>query len=200
MPTSSTLQGTTDLSTFFSSEQSTETFENLLSRLENLPLSKPDTIRKLTTYSREAFIIGARSVLYAHLSGETTLFPLWIISWWDALSTHFQDFKKPWLHVSTWVVECRSSKNHCLRQEADITFQLLNSVSYNQKTRDGVPFARLWRLLGTFWMNSTAIEAMLDVLRATVEVDEKLASRFWICNTDITEKVVGFSQVKVEML
>jgi len=48
---------------------------------------------------------------------------------------------------------------------------------------DSLPIHSLWRILGKNWLNSTAIDNALEVLKAEVDDSRKLSGKFLVRNT-----------------
>ncbi|THU98707.1 hypothetical protein K435DRAFT_795527 [Dendrothele bispora CBS 962.96] len=192
--TSSRISTVTALSAFFSHEPAITSLENQFDTLRKLPLPNADIIHRLQRYSRDAWMNGVQSVCYAHLSGESTPFPLWVITWWDSVLRHLQSVDKPWQHIHTWLTNTRQNhSNHNLRMEADIAYHQLQSVSFmmvKEGFTDRLPIHSLWRLLGNNWMNDTVVDTLLEVLKMTVETDDGMTARYIVCGTKVTQKLV----------
>ncbi|KAJ3787771.1 hypothetical protein GGU10DRAFT_414740 [Lentinula aff. detonsa] len=156
----------TDYNQFFSSLTPSDLSPDLLDKLWKLPLPAVQAIQQLNNLSREHWMKGAKSVLYSHVTGEETLFPLWVISYWN---------------------------NFC--SEAEQTYQSLAAIPWRGRKEgfaDCLPIYTLWRILGKNWLDSTVVDNALEVLQAAVDDSQKLTSKFIVWPTHVVEKVVQF--------
>ncbi|THU81985.1 hypothetical protein K435DRAFT_808634 [Dendrothele bispora CBS 962.96] len=178
---------------YFSTLTSPTAIKELIPKLKKLPIPNPATVHSLQTYSRTAWKNGNKSVVYAHLPTEPTLFPLWVISWWSVLLTHLQKVDKPWRKNLAWIHNARTTQsNHDLHEDAHLVFLELGSVSFKAPKEgftDHRPIHTLWRLLGNNWMDSTVIDSMLEVLKHTI-MSEDPTSKFIVQQTDLLAKLV----------
>ncbi|KAJ7035846.1 hypothetical protein C8F04DRAFT_1181877 [Mycena alexandri] len=67
---------------YFSSVAPDISDKDLLLRVQCLPIPDMKTVHRLQACSRQAWMDGARSVVYSHLTGVKTHFPLWILTYW----------------------------------------------------------------------------------------------------------------------
>ncbi|KAJ3884148.1 hypothetical protein GG344DRAFT_71559, partial [Lentinula edodes] len=111
---------------------------------------------------------GARSVQYAHIPGEKTRYPIWVIELWAKL-TSLKEQQAPWTGVERWL----QSQAHTAEdaEQVKAVLAVMGNVPYDMKKTafsDGKPIYDLWRLLGNNWTNSTDIDNMLDFLRLQI--------------------------------
>ncbi|KAJ6589766.1 hypothetical protein B0H19DRAFT_1249286 [Mycena capillaripes] len=66
---------------FFSLEAPDIGDQALMLRVRRLLIPDPKTVDKLLSSSRQAWLDGVQSVIYSHLSGTLTHFPLWILTY-----------------------------------------------------------------------------------------------------------------------
>lgn len=85
-----------NLDNFFSLEPPHPNTTEVIKKLHALPLPDRLLIQRLNIYSRDCWMNGAVSVRYAHIPGEEMCFPLWVVSYCDALLTHVMTVQKPW--------------------------------------------------------------------------------------------------------
>ncbi|KAJ7817683.1 hypothetical protein B0H14DRAFT_2267149, partial [Mycena olivaceomarginata] len=79
------------------------TDKDLLIRIRRLPIPDSKTVHKLAACSRQAWLDGNQSVVYSHLGGNVTHFPLWILSYWVAIVDLKRDVWIPWRKAQVWV-------------------------------------------------------------------------------------------------
>ncbi|THU84607.1 hypothetical protein K435DRAFT_687182, partial [Dendrothele bispora CBS 962.96] len=167
--TSSRTSTALDLSNFFTASEPTDIDNEALSQLRKLPLPSPRTVHQLESASREKWLNGLCSVVYAHSSGPKTCYPLWIISFWSLTVTHFTSIVKPWTQVLDWINDCW--KRESLAREAELTHAMLKSVPWGEEKAgfsDTRPIHTLWRLLGKNWFSSSIVDIVLEVLQADI--------------------------------
>lgn len=192
-PPSSVVKSTTELASFFSSQQPQDLSKAEVLQLSSLPMPHLTVIRELDVFSRQGWMDGMKSVTYAHSPGQKTRFPLWIISFWMTVSTLRSTVWKPWQRIDTWLQkqECQF-KSTSRREFASLTRALLAAVPWKlpkQGLSDVQPIHTIWRLLGETWTNSTVQDNMLDILRIRAAANDPLSSRFLIENVDFTTKL-----------
>jgi len=74
---------------FFSDQLPSIPTPDFLQKLRKLPLPNATAIQQLNTLSREHWMNGAESVRYIYLTGEETLFPLWVVLFWTVVLTTY---------------------------------------------------------------------------------------------------------------
>ena len=79
----------------FFSKDADITDSDLLVRARRLAIPDAKTIYKLLECSRRRMLDGFRSVIYSHV-GAVKHFPLWILTYWDAVSTLKRDAWARW--------------------------------------------------------------------------------------------------------
>lgn len=77
---------------FFSTNVPDVSDEALMLRVRRLAIPDTRTINKLLASSRQSWLDGTKSVIYSHLGGSVTHFPLWILTYWAAVA----DIKDAW--------------------------------------------------------------------------------------------------------
>ncbi|KAJ7442073.1 hypothetical protein B0H11DRAFT_2251700 [Mycena galericulata] len=70
---------------FFTMDPPDITDQALMLRVRRLPIPDSKTINKLLASSHQAWLDGAQSVIYSHVGGAVTHFPLWILTHWAAV-------------------------------------------------------------------------------------------------------------------
>lgn len=99
---------------YFTADPSTAITPAVVMRMQHLPMPDHSTIQELVEVGHQAWLNGARSVRYAHLSDDlktTTNFPLWTITFWNrVLDT--KDISSKWVKCVDWVmVQLRQKKS-----------------------------------------------------------------------------------------
>ncbi|KAJ3992786.1 hypothetical protein F5050DRAFT_1715022 [Lentinula boryana] len=163
--------------------------------LKCLPLPSPALIRQLNGYSRDAWMNCAQSVQYAHLENEQMLFPLWVISYWETLLTHFTTIHKPWSCNLAWLKENQKSHlNNSLHLEAEQTIEALSSIPWTAPKMgftDRQPIHTLWQTLGKNWLDTTVIDSALELISQQVCSDAE-ASQIIVRNSELITKLYLF--------
>lgn len=143
----------------------------MLMHLRRLPLPSPSIIRKLNNASRQAWLDGFTSLVYAHLgTGAETQFPLWVISFWQEVVDLRSNARKRWLGAKDWLIkEGQRKKSLERRSLAEDACRLLDLLPWGKGKAglaDGQSIsADMWRYLGTHWLSSTTQDDMLALLR-----------------------------------
>ncbi|KAJ7787318.1 hypothetical protein B0H14DRAFT_3505715 [Mycena olivaceomarginata] len=88
---------------FFSINRPDITDKDLMIRARRLPIPDSKTVHKLAACSRQSWLDRNQSVVYSHLGGDVTHFPLWILSYWVAVVDHKRDVWVPWCKAQEWV-------------------------------------------------------------------------------------------------
>ncbi|KAJ3998795.1 hypothetical protein F5050DRAFT_1710275 [Lentinula boryana] len=191
-----------NLNDFFSLEPPRSDTTEVIEKLQKLPLPNHLLIQRLNIYSRDCWMNGTLSVRYAHIPGEEMCFPLWVVSYWHALLTHVTTVRKPWEKNLAWLNEHRQNtvnKNLC--SEADQTYAILGKLPWNSPQfgfDDCKPIHTLWRTLGTSWMNTSVIDAALEVIKVKADVRFDLTSQTLIGHSDIITKLMFFFGGNIE--
>ncbi|KAJ3731594.1 hypothetical protein DFJ43DRAFT_1039883 [Lentinula guzmanii] len=101
-----------------------------------------------------------------------------------------------------WLNEHRQNivnKNLC--SEADQTYAILGKLPWNSPQfgfDDCKPIHTLWRTLGTSWMNTSVIDAALEVINVKADVRFDLTSQTLIGHSDIITKLMFFFGGNIE--
>ncbi|KAJ6455448.1 hypothetical protein C8R45DRAFT_1188150 [Mycena sanguinolenta] len=76
-------------------------------RLPRLPIPDAKTIHKLLAGSRQRFLDGFRSVLYSHVGGTASHYPLRILTYWESVSALKGDVWANFRKSRDWVTARR---------------------------------------------------------------------------------------------
>ncbi|KAJ6490067.1 hypothetical protein C8R45DRAFT_929363 [Mycena sanguinolenta] len=68
----------------------------MMLRIRHLPIPDPKTINKRLACSCQCWLDSVRSVIYSHIGGVVTHFPLWILTYWAAVGEIKRDAWGPW--------------------------------------------------------------------------------------------------------
>ncbi|KAE9407666.1 hypothetical protein BT96DRAFT_933101 [Gymnopus androsaceus JB14] len=166
---------------FFSSEAPSSPTSEIFQKLCTLPLLPAKLVSQLNNASHEHWMKGELSIWYAHVPREKTLFLLWVISYWMVLYNHYTNVHKPWTHNLAWIQENCQCSNGNLCQETTPKAGFAKSE----------PIHSLWRILGTNWMNSTAVDNALELLAIEFNRNTELNSKFVVLDTDFMTELVG---------
>jgi hypothetical protein len=88
---------------YFSKSVRDITDEELILRVRRLPILAKKTVDKLLASSRQYWLDGVQSVVYSHLGGAVTHFPLWFLTYWATLHDIKRDAWVPWRNCQAWV-------------------------------------------------------------------------------------------------
>ncbi|KAJ3898864.1 hypothetical protein F5879DRAFT_994343 [Lentinula edodes] len=138
-------------------------------RLLRFQIPHGTTVAKLRTLAYDMMAQGARSVQYAHIPGEKTRYPIWVIELWAKLIS-LKEQQAPWTGVERWLQSQAHTDEDA--EQVKAVLAVMGNVPYDMKKTafsDGKPIYDLWRLLGNNWTNSTDIDNMLDFLRLQIQ-------------------------------
>ena len=199
MPSQSKSSNQKSLTHFFSKEVPSPTSAAVTIRLRRLPTPDPCTVRQLVEFSRQAWLDGFTSVHYSHLqsaSETTTLFPLWVISYWNKV-LDIKKISNKWLKSRDWITkQLRQNKSTECRLLAEETSIMLTVLPWGEKKPDGVseggdPIHVLSCYLGPNWLANAEQDEMLELMRVKLLEDPKAYARFRLQNTYFTEKLLN---------
>lgn len=98
------------------------------------------------------------------------------------------------MRVRAWLEEVQKDwSNETLHAEATHTYLLLQSACWASPKagfKDTQPISLLWQILGTNWLNSSAVDILLELLEGQVSKSVKEQAEFLIHGTDLAEKVI----------
>lgn len=157
-------------------------------RLLRFQIPHGTTVAKLRTLAYDMMAQGARSVQYAHIPGEKTRYPIWVIELWAKLIS-LKEQQAPWTGVERWLQSQAHTDEDA--EQVKAVLAVMGNVPYDMKKTafsDGKPIYDLWRLLGNNWTNSTDIDNMLDFLRLQI-VRRGIAQSFVVLPVHFTEKL-----------
>ncbi|KAJ6525012.1 hypothetical protein B0H19DRAFT_1340110 [Mycena capillaripes] len=75
----------------------------LMLRIRHLAIPDAKTVNKLLACSRQCWLDGVQSVVYSHLGGVISHFPLWILTYWAAVGEIKRDTWGPWRNFQEWI-------------------------------------------------------------------------------------------------
>ncbi|KAJ6632260.1 hypothetical protein B0H10DRAFT_1770791, partial [Mycena sp. CBHHK59/15] len=146
--------------------------QNIVNRLRRLPIPEAKVIRKLVERSRQAWLDGYQSVIYSHLSGSVvTHFPLWVLTYWNAILDFKREVRAPWVKCSDWVAQQKklARKNPARAELVEETGMILRMIPWGWAKPEGLsdsePIHNLWRFLGPHWLTGSQQNDMLELLR-----------------------------------
>ncbi|KAJ7854547.1 hypothetical protein B0H14DRAFT_3136546 [Mycena olivaceomarginata] len=126
-------------------------------------------IHRLAHDGQRAWMDGFTSVRYAHLSGEgTTLFPLWVISFWKKTLEIITNARTPWLKARDWV-----------------------NRQLDRKTKPELRKSAIERFLGTEWLSSTDENDLLETLRERIGSDPDLVGDVRVEAVELTARITA---------
>ncbi|KAK6991966.1 hypothetical protein R3P38DRAFT_2571584 [Favolaschia claudopus] len=152
---------------------------NFVSRLQLLNIPDTKTINRLVTCSRQSALDGARSLIYRHIGGSVTRFPLYTLTFWAA--------------------QKNISKINPSRAElANHTGLLLASLPWGLPKcglSNSDPFHTLWRFLGPNWLTDSQMGDMLELLRHVIITGTDLVKNTRPSGTVLVRKILDAYRV-----
>lgn len=182
---------------YFTVDPSTPITPAVLMRLQHLPMPERSTIRELVEVGHQAWLNGARSVQYAHLSEDsktTTRFPLWTITFWNqVLDT--REVSQKWVKCVDWVMvqlrQKKSEERQLLAEQAMIHISALPwAVKKPKGLSDNEPIHTLWRYLSTNWLSGSNQNDLLELLRHQLAGWPDIAKTYRVGGTRVTDKLL----------
>jgi hypothetical protein len=181
---------------YFTADPSTAITPAVLMRLQHLPMPECSTIRELVEVGRQAWLNGARSVRYAHLSEDsktTTNFLLWTITFWNQV-LDMKEVSSKWVKCVDWVIvqlyQKKSEERQLLAEQAMIYISALPwAVKKPRGLSDDEPIQTLWRYLGPNWLSDSSQNDLLELLQHQLAGQSDLAKKYRVEGTRIMEKL-----------
>ncbi|KAJ7895546.1 hypothetical protein B0H14DRAFT_2333803, partial [Mycena olivaceomarginata] len=142
---------------------------DLLIRARRLPIPDAKTIHKLLESSRQRWLDGFRSVIYSHVGGAATHFPLWILTYWESVSTLKRDAwgklrkSQEWVNRQKKITPVNRSRA-ALAEDTAMKLAMLPWGLGKRGVSDSEPFHTLWRFLGPNWLAGSQMDDMLEIL------------------------------------
>jgi hypothetical protein len=173
---------------YFSTSPPDITDEALILRVRRLPIPDKKTVDKLLANSRQCWLDGVQSVVYSHLGGAITHFPLWVLTYWSAVHDIKRDAWVPWRNCQVWVNrQKKMGKTNPTRAAlAEETSMMLAMVPWGRckpaGLSDSEPFHTLWRFVGANWLSGSQMNDMLELLRYKVNAapDSMQNTHIWM--------------------
>jgi hypothetical protein len=161
--------------------------EASVARLRRLPVPHTFVVKKLVDLQHQAWLDGFQSVRYVHLSDAvTTHFPLWLVSFWDAVVDLRKNVYAPWSTAREWlnaeIRQNRSVERHELAGDAKV---LLAALPWDSEV-----VKDMWRYLGTQWTTSSQQNNMLDDLSDRIAAQPHLAATMTVKNLAFSAKIL----------
>ncbi|KAJ6622225.1 hypothetical protein B0H10DRAFT_2214583 [Mycena sp. CBHHK59/15] len=130
--------------------------EALMLHVRRLPIPDMKTINKLLASSRQSWLDGTQSVIYSHLGGSVTHFPLWVLTYWAAVGD-IKDAWGCWRASQAWVnhqkkISAVNPTHAALAEDATLTLAMLPWGLAKRGVSDSEPFHTLSQLLGPNWL------------------------------------------------
>ena len=171
----------------------------VLTRLQHLSTPHVATVKQLAHCSRQAWMDGAKSICYAHLSDSSstaTKFPLWVITYWSS-AINTRETSVRWLKAKDWASKQLQQKKSSSRQKAaEEATILLSSLprmlkgSDSSGVVDNERIDSLWRFLGPNWLSCSNQNDLLDILRDTILDDPVRATKYRVEGTHTTATII----------
>ena len=182
---------------YFTINLSTTMTPAVLMRMRHLPMPERSTIRELVGLGHQAWLNGARSVRYRHLSEDskaTTNFPLWTITFWNRV-LDMKEVSSKWVKCVDWVMvqlhQKKSEERQLLAEQAMIYISALPwDVKKPRGLSDDEPIHTLWRYLGPNWLSDSSQNDLLLLLQHQIAGRSDLAKTYRVEGTRITEKLL----------
>ncbi|KAJ7838315.1 hypothetical protein B0H13DRAFT_2367578 [Mycena leptocephala] len=133
VPLQSILNTATQPLQYFSQEAPDRIDQNSIHRLRHLPIPETKVIRKLVNGSHQAWLDGAKSIMYSHLSGGVaTRFPLWGLTYWDEVADFKENVRGPLIKSLDWLAQQKrlSKKNPTLAALVEETSHILSMMPW----------------------------------------------------------------------
>ena len=136
---------------YFTANPSISITPPVLMRLQHLPMPERSTIKELVEIGHQAWLNGAKSVRYAHLSNDsktTTDFPLWTVTFWNRV-LDAKEVSSKWIDSVDWVMaqlhQKKSEERRILAEQAMLYIAALPwAVNKPSGLSDNEPIHSLW--------------------------------------------------------
>ncbi|KAJ7689640.1 hypothetical protein B0H14DRAFT_2652727 [Mycena olivaceomarginata] len=147
------------------------------------------TVDKLLANSRQCWLDGVQFVVYSHLGGAVTHFPLWVLTYWSAV----HDIKR-----DAWAwVNCQKKvgkKNPGRAALAEETSMMLAMVPWGcckpAGLSDSEPFHTLWRFVRAHWLSGSQMDNTLELLCYKVNTIPESMQNTHIWGTALIPKIL----------
>ncbi|KAJ3912051.1 hypothetical protein F5877DRAFT_85239 [Lentinula edodes] len=169
---------------FFSSEQPIMVDILHRQRLQRFSIPSEKTVARLRSIAPDMVAQGARSIRYAHLPGESTNYPMWVVDLWNQFII-VRKHHAPWIGLEEWL----NIQQQTIHDKTEIESFLaaMDSVPYLRKA-DMRPVHELWRVLGNNWTSGTDIDAMLHAMQWKIDALGNLKD-FLVLPVHFTQKL-----------
>src|SRR5260221_7666106 len=183
---------------YFTANPSISITPPVLMRLQHLPMPERSTIKELVEIGHQAWLNGAKSVRYAHLSNDsktTTDFPLWTVTFWNRV-IDAKEVSSKWIDSVDWVMaqlhQKKSEERRILAEQAMLYIAALPwAVNKPSGLSDNEPIHSLWRYLGPNWLSGSNQNDLLELLRHQLAGQPDVARKYRVENTDTAEKLLS---------
>jgi hypothetical protein len=168
----------------------------LMLRIRRLRIPDQKTINKLLACSRQCWLDGMRSVVYSHIGGVVSHFPLWILTYWAAVGEIKLDAWGPWRKSQEWITRQKkfSRANPTCAVLADTATLMLTMLPWGCAKPPGLsdsePLYTLWRFAGPNWLAGSNMNDMLELLRYKINSDPVLVKNTRVQGTALIPKIL----------
>ncbi|KAJ7698754.1 hypothetical protein B0H16DRAFT_1731418 [Mycena metata] len=195
LPLQNTVVTATQPAQFFSTIIPDISDKDLMLRTWRLPIPDSKTVNKLVACSRQCWLDGSQSVIYSHLGGDVTHFPLWILLYWVAVLEIKHDIWVPWRKSQDWVkhnrkIVQRNPTCAVLAEETTLMLAMLPWGIPKAGLSDSEPFYSLWRFLGLHWLAGLQMNDMLELLHCKVSSNPDLVKNTRVAGTALLPKIL----------
>jgi len=182
---------------YFTANPSISITPPVLMRLQHLPMPEQSTIKELVEIGHQAWLNGAKSVRYAHLSNDsnTTDFPLWTITFWNRV-LDAKEVSSKWIDSVDWVMaqlhQKKSEERQMLAEQAMLYIAALPwAVNKPSGLSDSEPIHSLWRYLGPNWLSGSNQNDLLGLLRYQLAGQSNMTKIYRVEGTDTPQKILS---------
>ncbi|KAJ6558714.1 hypothetical protein B0H10DRAFT_2120560 [Mycena sp. CBHHK59/15] len=175
----------------------------LMLRIRHLAIPDSKTVNKLIACSRQCWLDGFQSVIYSHLGGVISHFPLWILTYWAAVGEIKHDVWGPWRTSQGWInrqkkISKINPTRAVLAEEATMMLAMLPwGCSKPPGLSDSEPLYTLWRLAGPNWLAGSQMNDMLELLRSKINSDPDLVKNTRVWGTALLPKILQVSVTSI---
>ncbi|KAJ7697278.1 hypothetical protein B0H14DRAFT_2649948 [Mycena olivaceomarginata] len=165
-----------------------------------LPILAKKTVDKLLANSCQCWLDGVQFVVYSHLGGAVTHFPLWVLTYWSAVHNIKCDAWVPWRNCQAWVNHQKKvgRKNPGHAALAEETSMMLAMVPWGRckpaGLSDSKPFHTLWCFVGAHWLSGSQMDNTLELLRYKVNTIPESMQNTCIWGTALIPKILEVYQ------
>ncbi|KAJ6456514.1 hypothetical protein C8R45DRAFT_580223, partial [Mycena sanguinolenta] len=164
-------------------------------RLPRLPIPDAKTIHKLLAGSRQRFLDGFRSVVYSHVGGTASHYPLWILTYWESVSELKGDAwanlrqSRDWVNRQKKIIPANRGRA-ALADDVAVRMAMLPWGVKKRGLSDSEPFHTLWRILGPNWLSGSEMNDMAELLRHKISMNADLVKNTRVCGTALVPKIL----------